>query len=69
MSTIFEILITALLTFTVGFLFLRYQPKKKAFKFKNRRSDSKLLLLLLMGISVFSVISYLVNQGIIIIKW
>jgi len=69
MSTIFEVLITALLTFTVGFLFLRYQPKKKALKFKNRRSDSKLLLLLLMGISVFSVISYLVNQGIIIIKW
>ena len=69
MSTIFEILITALLTFTVGFLFVRYQPKKKALKFKKRRSDTRVLLLLLTGISVFSVIFYLVNQGIVIIKW
>lgn len=69
METFYEVLVTAFLTFTVGFLLIRFQPKKKALKFRKKQSDTTVLLLLLTGISVFSVISYLVNQGIVIIKW
>lgn len=69
MTTFLEILFTAALTFTAGFLFIRYQPKKKVLKFKKKRGDARALLLLLTGISIFSAVSYLVSIGLVIIKW
>ncbi|WP_158796076.1 hypothetical protein [Pedobacter sp. L105] len=84
METFLEILITAILTFTVGFLCVRYKPntKRRQQNFKihrpkdkhvahadSRNHSVKFILLFLMGMIFISSVFYLVQQGYVIIKW
>lgn len=72
MGTFFEILCTAVLTFTAGFLMVKYGPKPKGrakvtklTKLKNNR----FVLFILIFAMLFSGVTYLLGNGYITVQW
>lgn len=72
MGTFFEILCTAVLTFTAGFLTVKYGPKPKRrtkiAKF-NKLKNNRFVLFILIFAMLFSSVTYLLGNGYITVQW